>query len=63
MTEEKHALIEAETKEEAVECCVPVCGPTTCEPGAEAKEAEVVEAKLVEEPKTASSGSGPSTCS
>ncbi len=58
--EKKITLIEPETKEQPGECCVPECGPTTCEPGAEGVEAEVVEAQVVEEPKKASSGCGPS---
>jgi hypothetical protein len=58
MAEKKIAVIEPETKEEAGQCCEPECGPTTCEPGAEA-----VETKVVEEPKKTSSGCGPSTCS
>jgi hypothetical protein len=58
MAEKKIAVAEPETKEQAGECCEPECGPTTCDPGAEA-----VEAKAVEEPKKASSGCGPSTCS
>ena len=55
MAEKKIAVIEPETKEQAGECCEPECGQTTCEP--------TVEAKVVEEPKKASSGCGPSTCS
>jgi hypothetical protein len=58
MTEKKIAVVEPETKEQAGECCVPECGPTTCDPTVEA-----VETKVVEEPKKASSGCGPSTCS
>ncbi len=41
------------TKDQGGECCLPACGPTTCEPTAKAK---VAEAKLEEEPKKASSG-------
>jgi hypothetical protein len=63
MAEKKIAVIEPETKEQGGECCVPECGPTTCEPGMEAVEAQVVETKVAEEPKKASSGCGPSTCS
>ena len=63
MAEKKIAVIEPETKEQGGECCEPECGPTTCPPGAEAVEAAVVQAKVVEEPKKASSGCGPSTCS
>jgi len=54
-SQEKIATVESEAKEQAGECCDPVCGPTTCEPA--------VEAKAEEEPKKASSGCGPSTCS
>ena len=61
--EKKLAVIEPETKEQAGECCEPECGPTTCSAGAEAAETTVVEAKVVEEPKKASSGCSPSTCS
>ncbi len=57
MAEKKIAVIEPETKESG-ECCEPECGPTTCEPSAEA-----VETKVVEEPEKASSACGPSTCS
>ncbi|MBI3007846.1 MAG: hypothetical protein HYY53_06045 [candidate division NC10 bacterium] len=63
MAEKKIAVREPKTKEQAGECCVPECGPTTCEPGAETVEAKVVEANVKEEPKKASSGCGPSTCS
>jgi len=55
---EKELKVIEEKQESAGECCEPECGPTTCDPGAEA-----VEAKAVEEPKKASSGCGPSTCS
>ena len=61
--EEKVAPAEPEAKEQAGECCAPICGPTTCEPGVEAVEAEVVEVKAVEELEKTSSGCGPSTCS
>lgn len=61
-SEKKAAVIEAETKDQADECCAPVCGPTTCEPGAEAAAAEIEQPKIVEEPKKASSSCGPSTC-
>ncbi len=61
-SEKNAAVIEAETKDQAGECCAPVCGPTTCEPGAEAAAAEVEQPKIVAEPKKASSGCGPSTC-
>lgn len=61
--DKKLAVVEPETKEQAGECCVPECGPTTCEPGAEAVEAKVEPPKIVEEPKKTSSGCGPSTCS
>ena len=60
---EKELKVIEEKQESAGECCEPECGPTTCEPGAEAVEATVVEAKAVEEPKKASSGCSPSTCS
>lgn len=60
---EKELKVIEEKQESTGECCVPDCGPTTCEPGAEAVEAEVVKAKVVEEPKKASSGCGTSTCS
>lgn len=63
MGEEKIAVVKPETKAQADECCIPVCGPMTCEPAVEAVEAEVVEVKAVEEPKKTSSGCGPSTCS
>lgn len=59
--DKKLAVAEPETKDQAGECCEPVCGPTTCEPGTEAAAAKV-ESKVVEEPKRASSGCGPSTC-
>lgn len=63
MTDErKIAVIEPESQEQTGECCVPECGPTTCEPGAEAAAAKVEQPKVVEEPKKASSGCGPSTC-
>ncbi len=58
--EEELTVIQEEL---AGECCEPECGPTTCEPGTEAVEAVVVEAKAAEEPKKTSSGCGPSTCS
>lgn len=57
--EKKIAMIEPETEDEAGECCVPECGPRTCEPGAEATEAE---AEVADEPQKASSGCGPSCC-
>lgn len=63
MAEKKIPIVEPETKEQAGECCEPLCGPTTCEPGAEAVETQGVEAKAVEEPEKTSSGCGPSTCS
>ena len=63
MTEKEIAVREPETQEQVRECCEPVCGPTTCEPGAEAEAAKAVEAKVEEKPKKASSGCGPSTCS
>jgi len=55
---EKELKVIEEKQESAGECCEPECGPTTCEPAVEA-----VETKPVEEPKKASSGCGPSTCS
>jgi len=58
VNEKKIAAIEPETEEQAGQCCEPVCGPATCGPDAEA-----VETKVVEKPKKASSGCGPSTCS
>ncbi len=57
MAEKQITVIEPETKEPG-ECCEPECGPTTCEPGAEA-----VETRVVGEPEKASSACGPSTCS
>jgi hypothetical protein len=63
VTAKETAVRGPETQEQAGECCEPECGPTTCEPAVEAVEAEVVETKAVEEPKKASSGCGPSTCS
>ncbi len=58
MAQEKELAVIQEQQAQAGECCEPECGPTTCEPAAEA-----VETKVVEEPKTASSGCNPSTCS
>ncbi len=58
MAQEKELTVIQEQEAQAGECCEPECGPTTCEPGA-----ETVEAEVVEEPKQASSGCGPSTCS
>lgn len=55
--EKKIAVIEPETTEQAGECCVPECGPTTCEPAAEVT---VVAPKVADEPKKASSGCSPS---
>ena len=63
MGKEKELTVIQEQEEQAGECCEPECGPTTCEPGAEAVEAKEVGDKVVEEPKKASSGCGPSTCS
>lgn len=60
--EEKIGTAERDPEGKAGECCEPVCGPTTCEPGAEAAQAKVVEAKVEEKPKEASCGCGP-TCS
>lgn len=60
---QKIAVTESETKGQAGGCCEPECGPTRCEPGAEAVSAKVVETKTVEESKKTSSGCGPSTCS
>jgi hypothetical protein len=60
-SEKKAAVIEAETKDQADECCEPECGPTTCAPTGVAVEAKVDQAKVEEEPKEASSGCGPST--
>lgn len=60
---EKELKVIEEKQEGGGECCVPECGPTTCEPGAAPTEAKPVEATVVEEPKTTSSGCGPSTCS
>lgn len=58
MAEQKLPVIESETKESGGECCVPVCGPTTCEPGAEAEEARAAEVRAAEEPSTGSSKCG-----
>lgn len=58
MAEQKLPVIEPETKESGGECCVPVCGPTTCEPGAEAEEAKEAEVKAAEEPTKSSSSCG-----
>lgn len=63
MGKERELPVIQEEQEQADDCCTPACGPTTCEPGAEAVEAKVVEAKAVEEPMKASSGCGPATCS
>ncbi|MBI2153578.1 MAG: hypothetical protein HYU24_07700 [Candidatus Rokubacteria bacterium] len=57
---EKELKVIEEKQESTGECCVPDCGPTTCEPDAEAVEAEVVKAKVEEQPKKPSSGCGPS---
>lgn len=53
MAETKTAPIEAETKEQATQCCEPDCGPATCERGPQA-----VEEKAAQEPKKAKKTSG-----
>lgn len=62
--EKKIAVIESESKEQAGECCVPECGPTTCEPATEVVAVPVVETQSAAEPKPTSSGCGcgPSSC-
>lgn len=57
MAEQKLSVIEPEAKESGGDCCVPVCGPTTCEPGADAEQAKAAEVKAAEEP-----AKGKSTC-
>lgn len=58
MLEQKLPVVEPETKESAGDCCVPECGPTTCEPGAETEPAKAAEVKAAEEPSTGSSKCG-----
>lgn len=60
-TEEKTAIAEPEAKENAGECCEPLCGPTTCGPSGETAEAKVVEFKIEEKTEKASSDCGCST--